>query len=362
VTSRVLVVGGSLVGMSLALAVAGQAGHATILERSPEGGLGGGGLGVDVPLIQAVTGRSDAPPVYSGPDRDTTAWHLLRDWLAAACSEDDVIRLVMEAEVTFVTADPDGAAVSTADGRDWHGDVVVGADGVHSTVRRFVDPTRPSAEYAGFVLWRAMVREEDLVGVADMPGRDEPSREVYAGQYRLVSYLVPGADGDASPGHRRLNLVWYDPARQDLLRERGLLAGDEVLGSLHPGDLPDELSAELRGIAGQTWPSPWREALRQAFDQQLVFGTPVAEYLPDRLVAGRAVLAGDAAHAASPMVGGGFREGLYDAAALARALGSTLETSAMLASYQSARLEPAIQHVLRSQRASRAYLARARAR
>jgi 2-polyprenyl-6-methoxyphenol hydroxylase-like FAD-dependent oxidoreductase len=195
-----------------------------------------------------------------------------------------------------------------------------------------------------------------------MPGRDEPSREVFAGQYRLVTYLVPGADGDASPGHRRLNLVWYDPARQDLLRERGLLAGDEVLGSLRPGDLPDELSAELRGIAGQTWPSPWREALRQAFDQRLVFGTPVTEYRPDRLVAGHVVLAGDAAHAASPMVGGGFREGLHDAAALARALGSTLETSAMLASYQSARLEPAVQHVLRSQRASRAYLAWAGAR
>jgi 2-polyprenyl-6-methoxyphenol hydroxylase-like FAD-dependent oxidoreductase len=356
------VVGGSLVGMSLALAVAGRAGHATILERSPEGVLGGGGLGVDVPLLQEVTGRSDAPPVYPGPDRDTTAWHLLRDWLVSACSEHTAIRLLRETEVTGVTSHPDGAAVSTADGRDWRGDVVVGADGVHSTVRRFVDPTRPSSEYAGFVLWRAMVREEDLVGVADMPGRDEPSREVFAGQYRLVTYLVPGPDGDASPGHRRLNLVWYDPAREALLRERGLLAGDVVLGSLRPGDLPDELSSELRGIAGQTWPSPWREALRHAFDQRLVFGTPVAEYLPDRLVAGRVVLAGDAAHAASPMVGGGFREGLYDAAAFGRALGSTLEVSSMLASYESVRLEPAIQHVLRSQRASRAYLSWARTR
>jgi 2-polyprenyl-6-methoxyphenol hydroxylase-like FAD-dependent oxidoreductase len=202
-----------------------------------------------------------------------------------------------------------------------------------------------------------MVREEDLVRVADMPGRDEPSRELFAGQYRLVTYLVPGSDGDASPGHRRLNLVWYDPAREELLRERGLLSGDIVLGSLPPGDLPDELRAELRGISGQTWPSPWREALGHALDQRLVFGTPVAEYLPDRLVAGRVVLAGDAAHAASPMVGGGFREGLYDAAALGRTLGSALEPSSMLADYQSVRLEPGRRHVLRSQRASRAYLA-----
>jgi 2-polyprenyl-6-methoxyphenol hydroxylase-like FAD-dependent oxidoreductase len=211
------------------------------------------------------------------------------------------------------------------------------------------------------MLWRAMVREEDLIGVTELPGPDEPSRELFADRYRLVSYLVPGPSGDVTVGHRRLNLVWYDPAREDLLRSSGLLAGNVVLGSLGAGDLPEELTAELRGIAQQTWPSPWSEALGQAFDRRLVFGTPVAEYLPERLVTGRMALAGDAAHAATPMVGGGFRQGLYDAAQLATALRSSTDVPSMLASYESACLEPAAQHVRRSVRASRAYLLWARA-
>ena len=48
-----------------------------------------------------------------------------------------------------------------------------------------------------------------------------------------------------------------------------------------------------------------------------VFGTPVAEYLPPRLVRGRVALIGDAAHAASPMTGAGFQNALLDVRALA---------------------------------------------
>jgi 2-polyprenyl-6-methoxyphenol hydroxylase-like FAD-dependent oxidoreductase len=51
-----------------------------------------------------------------------------------------------------------------------------------------------------------------------------------------------------------------------------------------------------------------------------VFGTPIVHYKPSRLVVGRVALAGDAAHAASPMVGGGFRQGLYDVRALTQAM------------------------------------------
>jgi hypothetical protein len=86
--SSVLVVGGSLVGLSVALATNRQGSHVTVLERSGGGTVSGGGLGLDVSLLQEVTGLSSAPPVYSGPDRDTTAWHLLREWVEVACSEE----------------------------------------------------------------------------------------------------------------------------------------------------------------------------------------------------------------------------------------------------------------------------------
>jgi 2-polyprenyl-6-methoxyphenol hydroxylase-like FAD-dependent oxidoreductase len=93
-----------------------------------------------------------------------------------------------------------------------------------------------------------------------------------------------------------------------------------------------------------------------------VFGTPIVHYQPKRLARGRAALAGDAAHAASPMVGGGFRQGLYDVAALARAATAITEPRGIpgaLRRYQELRLGPAAQHVAVSERATADYLAHA---
>ena len=96
-----------------------------------------------------------------------------------------------------------------------------------------------------------------------------------------------------------------------------------------------------------------------------MFGTPIVHYKPKQLARGRAALAGDAAHAASPMVGGGFRQGLYDAGALAQvltAITSPSEIPGALARYQALRLGPAAQHVAASERATADYLAHAAAR
>jgi 2-polyprenyl-6-methoxyphenol hydroxylase-like FAD-dependent oxidoreductase len=88
-------------------------------------------------------------------------------------------------------------------------------------------------------------------------------------------------------------------------------------------------------------------------------------YKPSRLVAGRVALAGDAAHAASPMVGGGFRQGLYDVRALAQAMAENTrrdEVPAVLARYQGERLAAAIRHVTWSEQETAACLAYAAAR
>jgi 2-polyprenyl-6-methoxyphenol hydroxylase-like FAD-dependent oxidoreductase len=356
---HVVIVGGSLVGLSAALALDRGGVQVTVLERAGAGAYeGGGGLGVDVALIQGVTGTTSSPPVCHGPDRDTTAWHLLRDWLEHEARSRRSIELYHDATVTTVTDRGSRVEVESQEGRVWSGDAVIGADGVHSTVRRFVDPEHLLASYAGFVLWRVMVPEAPVAEVAVLPGVHEPSREFYADRYRLVTYPVPGSDGDARRGHRRLNMVWYDPAREELLHAHGLLDGAVVRGSLAANELPPDISTDLREIAEQTWPSPWSEALRWGFERQLVFGTPVAEYLPRHLVAGRIAIAGDAAHAASPMVGGGFRQGVYDAEQLAHSFLSNADVTSILGGYESVRLGPARQHVARSQRASRSFLDR----
>ena len=363
-----VVAGGSLVGLSAAIALSRRGITVTVLERSPSrAGTDGGGLGVDVALLQQVTGIDDDPPVVHGTDRDTTAWHLLQGWLEDHALRRRGITVHRGVQVSGVQpgSDQQPARVVTAGSGEYQADLVIGADGARSTVRASVAPDDPDARYAGVLLWRALVDEQALPDGVARPRSGEPSREVYAGPYRLVTYLVPGAAGQTGIGHRRLNLVWYDPEQGDLLRSLGLLDGQTVHGSLVPEALPGPVRERLAAFAAANWPSPWREALAAALTGETVFGTPIVHYKPRRLTRGRTALAGDAAHAASPMVGGGFREGLYDVAALAQVMAGLTAPSAIpgtLGRYRELRLGPAIQHVTVSERATAAYLAHAATR
>jgi 2-polyprenyl-6-methoxyphenol hydroxylase-like FAD-dependent oxidoreductase len=363
-----VVVGGSLIGLSTAIALSRLGAEVTVAEQSPARAVdGGGGLGVDVHLLREVTGIDADPPVLHGIDRDGTAWHLLQGWLEEHAARLPGVSVLRGRQVAVLTpGDRDhSATVRTVQGDTFAADLVVGADGGRSTVRATVDPAHPHARYAGVLLWRALVDEWAMPPSVALPQAGEPAREMYAGPYRLVTYPVPGPGGETTVGERRLNMVWYDPEQRDLLHEAGLLDDQTVHGSLSPGALPASVRQRLADFAAERWPSPWREALILALETGTVFGTPIVQYKPARLVNGRIALAGDAAHAASPMVGGGFRQGLYDVRALTRALAaadSPGEVPGALARYERARLGAAIRHVTGSEQETAAYLAHAAAK
>src|ERR1700723_2899460 len=102
---RCAVAGGSLVGLSAAIALSRLGFAVTVDERSPARAVdGGGGLGVDVALLREVTGIGEDPPVQRGIDRDTTAWHLLQSWLEEHALRRDGVTVRRGTDVISATA------------------------------------------------------------------------------------------------------------------------------------------------------------------------------------------------------------------------------------------------------------------
>ena len=96
---RCVVAGGSLVGLSAAIALSQLGCTVTVAERSPATAVdGGGGLGVDVDLLRRATGLTE-PPVLHGVDRDGTAWHLLHSWLEEHATAIPAVTLLRETDV-----------------------------------------------------------------------------------------------------------------------------------------------------------------------------------------------------------------------------------------------------------------------
>jgi 2-polyprenyl-6-methoxyphenol hydroxylase-like FAD-dependent oxidoreductase len=91
--------------------------------------------------------------------------------LEGCVREADAIELRLNVNVTLVENESDQVVVTASTGETWPADAVIGADGVHSTVRRFVDPDHFAAACAGFMLWRVMVSEQFVKNWQNCPVR-----------------------------------------------------------------------------------------------------------------------------------------------------------------------------------------------
>jgi len=359
---RVLILGGSLAGLSLALALEHRGIPSTVLERTRPPVQGGAGLGVDRALLARVTGcdpRADAPGAAHLPvirsGREATSWQLLHGWLRNRVRDGRHVE-VQEGIVAERAGQDDGAAWVDAGGTRHSAPLLVGADGYRSLVRAAVSPEAPDAAYAGYVLWRGLAEEATMPAGTPWPADADGIGAIVEG-YRLVAYPVPGAGSQLAPGRRAISFAWYDAGRNALLERLGCLSSDgRVLASLPPERFPPELVAELRRTADRVWPPPWRQAVHACLDRREVFATPITEYWPRRMAQGRLALVGDAAHAVSPMTGRGLVLGLLDAEALALALADCGLTPEALRRYEQVRLRPSQDLVRGSMDWGRTYL------
>jgi 2-polyprenyl-6-methoxyphenol hydroxylase-like FAD-dependent oxidoreductase len=362
--ARVVIVGASLVGMVLALACARRGMPAVIFERTRAADRSGGALGINTQQIFRTIGvdplsESDQLLPILRSNRAATSWLALHDWLRRLVDREDLVKLE-EAAVVEVVSLASRPSVLLADGREILADVVVGADGYRSTVRRAIVPDAPFARYAGYMLWRGLVDERELANDTPWPSNEDGLGVIDASGYRLIAYPVPGRDGSVRRGERQISFAWYDTNRQDLLLKSGSLAASgHVLGTLKTDQMTASLRDELSGLAQKHWPMPWRSAVLHAIEQKTLFATPISEYLPKVLTRNNAVMIGDAAHVVSPMTGRGFSTGVDDARVLASLLGDTgsaVEAHDALIQFEVRRLPVARQLVFESMRWSDAYV------
>ncbi|MFD0358031.1 FAD-dependent monooxygenase [Streptomyces sp. NPDC127110] len=203
---------------------------------------------------------------------------------------------------------PDGVLLEFADGTTGRADVLVGADGVHSAVRRALAGD-DAPVYSGNSALRG------LVAAADVPGLDPARMYMFAGPHaRVLCYPVSGG--------REFTYVVVAPAPEGDA-ESWTSAGDRAdLDSVLAGWAPQV--RELVGAAG--------EVRRWALYDR----APL-----ERWSTARTTLLGDAAHPMLPHHGQGANQAVEDAVALAVCLAEAAPgaegTAAALERYEALR-------------------------
>ncbi|MGW1780283.1 FAD-dependent oxidoreductase [Streptomyces sp. NPDC002143] len=347
--ARVLIVGGGIAGTAAALALSKAGQEVAVFEAHPDTAedigafltLASNGLralaqidatdavtSIGFPLtsmrvVDATGAEVVRAPLGEFGDPRLQYRCLRRGELNAALQAEAVrrgIRIVHGARLVSVEDGPDGVTAHFADGATATGDLLLGADGLNSTVRRITAPTEPAEAavqpcYAGQRVFygyttaapKADGDESACITMTRGTGAafghmTSPGGETY--WFARVDADTPPAEepADAAPAQWRDLLV-------PLLRKDPTGVADIVAATTEP-----VLVTNATEIPNGT---PWRR--------------------------GRTLLVGDAAHAASPATGQGASMALEDAVILAKCLRDAPDLDSALARYEELR-RPRVEH------------------
>jgi 2-polyprenyl-6-methoxyphenol hydroxylase-like FAD-dependent oxidoreductase len=339
-----LVVGGGIAGPVTAMALQQAGIEATIFEAydGPAENIGGG-MGLAPNGFQAfdAIGVGDAVRAVS----TATNGLVLHSWNGKVLAEFgtlpgiDPTRFVMRAElfgalrqaaeergittvygkrIVNATEDADGVTAHFEDGTTATADVLIGADGVRSTVRRLIDPNAPMPAFAGTAGFGSMVT------VADVPPTEGWMHMTFGKRCFFAWQVFP--DGT---GIWFINLPVPQPISVNEQRERGGAHWIEHLREL---------------CAGDNTPAT---RMLSATDPETMLFAGSAENMTTEVTwsRGRMVLTGDAAHAPSSSSGQGASLAAESAVELARCL-RDLPLPQALAHYEELR-RPRVEKIIK---------------
>ncbi|KAJ5179520.1 FAD/NAD(P)-binding domain-containing protein [Penicillium capsulatum] len=232
----------------------------------------------------------------------------------------DPIRIHLRSRI--IDCDPEKPSLTLADGQEVKGDLVIGADGVHSVLRKIISQENIYPEPSGTAAFRLIIPVDKVR--ANPATRHLVERtgqlQLWDGKYRrMIIYpcrsvkhgCFPGSYIDVSSDNEELNFVGLHPAN----REEGELEGYQALSSKeHLLKVFEDFSPAMQSLLGMADP----EAIRvwPLLDQQAL-GT---------WINGKSCLLGDAAHPFLPRKfshqGQGGAQAMEDAAALGALLPS----------------------------------------
>ncbi len=333
-TKTALVIGGGIAGPAAAMALQKAGIDATVYEAYPTTAdrvgafltLASNGvdalrvIGADQPVL-AVGFPTPRLTMRSGTGKslgESLLGHALPDGTTShTMKRADLYRVLHEQAVSqgirvefgkrLVSAEETDAGVRAtfADGSAAMGDVLIGCDGVHSTVRTIVDAESPAPRYAGLVGTGGYANGVD---VATPPG----TYEMIFGKRAFFGYTV-APDGQ----------VWWFAN----VPEAGEPDGQRVDGEAWR-ELLVELFADDAGPAvGLITASP------------AVMPMTALHWMPPlrRWHGGRIIVIGDAAHAPTPTSGQGASLAIEDAVMLAKCLRDLPDAPSAFARFESVR-------------------------
>jgi 2-polyprenyl-6-methoxyphenol hydroxylase-like FAD-dependent oxidoreductase len=348
---RALVIGGSMSGLlagimlarrgwdvdifervekELAGRGAGIVAQAELIARLDRLGLDTGDLGVAMTTRRILdkTGRTvltlKCPQVLTAWER---VYRVLRDAFAAErYHRGKGLQSIEQSGAAVVARFGDGSAVAA--------DVLIGADGLRSTVRGYCAPDVVPL-YAGYVAWRALLAESAIPPAIHGELFMDMTFCLPSGE-QCLGYPVAGPDNDLRAGQRRYNVVWYRPA--DEATELPELLTDAA-GVVHAISIPPPLIraepvAAMRAAAERLL-APQFRAIVRLIDEPIL--QPIYDLESSRLAFGRVAVIGDAAFVARPHVAAGVSKAADDAAALAQALDAD-DVEAALRRFEAERL------------------------